>query len=402
MDGKELLERKVSPAAQPRGIEPGERLFAPAIPSLSPWMLLPRRPRAAAPYPLDDPSVRFYYFARNGIYALARLWGLAGREILFPAYFHGVELEALLAAGVRPKFYPVGPRMQVDPAEVVARIGPDTRAIYLIHYVGFPGPVDELAEVCRERELLFVEDCALALLSCVGDRPLGTFGDAAIFCLYKTLPTPNGGAVVVRRGGPLGLPPGEQPPLASTLAPILGSLLEGAEVRGGAAGRLLRSSVRLAARSLTRPLRGHRVPTGTQHFDRAHVGLAMSHLSRVVIGSQDFARIVERRRRNYFHLLGKLRGIAPPIFGELPPGVCPLFYPLQVGDKASALARLRAKGVDAVDFWRVAHPAVPAGAFPEAESLRRTVLEIPCHQDLEPADVERISACVAKAVEDRR
>ena len=43
---------------------------------------------------------------------------------------------------------------------------------------------------------------ALSLLSEVGGRPLGAFGDYAVFCLYKTLPVPNG-ALLVANGSNL-------------------------------------------------------------------------------------------------------------------------------------------------------------------------------------------------------
>src|SRR5438093_13551484 len=106
------------------GIEPEldrhrERFFAPAYPSLSLRMLLPPPRSADVPFPFSNPGARYFYLARNGIYALARLWGLNGREILFPAYFHGVELEALLQAGVRVRFYPVREGMHVQVDDVV-------------------------------------------------------------------------------------------------------------------------------------------------------------------------------------------------------------------------------------------------------------------------------------------
>ena len=400
MDGEKSAARELAPAwAAPLAhVSSGAQLVATAIPTLSPGMLRGRRRRSAAPFPLDDPGLRTFFFARNGIYALARLWSLSGKEVLFPSYFHGVELEALLAAGVVPRFYPVHGRMEVNPAEVIERIGPETRAVYLIHYAGFPGPVEELAAACRERGILLLEDCALSLLSCLGDRPLGSFGDASIFCFYKTLPTPDGGAVLLRRGGPIGLPEGLPPSPASTLAPMVGSLLQRAEVRGGAPARLVRGAIRAFGKAASRSLALERVATGTQHFDRAHLGLAMSAVTRRIIDAQPFAAIVEKRRRNFFHLLGRLRSQAAPVFGELPPSVCPLFFPLQVRDKRAVMARLHRRGVEAIDFWGVAHPSVSAGAFPESEQLRRTVLEIPCHQDLEPGDVERVADAVVEAL----
>src|SRR5260370_5676130 len=186
------------------GVELPERrneLFATAYPVLSPSMVWPRRRHPELPFPFNHPSARYFYFARNAIYALARHWNLAGKEVLFPSYFHGVELEALLAAGVHVRFYPVRQGMRVNLDEVVSLIRDRTRVIYLIHYLGFPGPVRELSELCRHRNLLLIEDCALALLSRHEERLLGSWGDAAIYCLYKSLPVPNGGAIVLRRGG---------------------------------------------------------------------------------------------------------------------------------------------------------------------------------------------------------
>ena len=79
---------------------------------------------------------------------------------------------------------------------------------------------------------------------------------------------------------------------------------------------------------------------------------------------------------------------------ELKPGICPLFYPMALPDKAAAMARLLARGVETVDFWRVRHPAIQLGEFPEADRLRETVLELPVHQDLSPADAEHVASCV--------
>jgi dTDP-4-amino-4,6-dideoxygalactose transaminase len=122
----------------------------------------------------------------------------------------------------------------------------------------------------------------------------------------------------------------------------------------------------------------------------------MSPLSALVLRNLDYASIVAARRRNYFLLLGRLRDLAPPVFGELPPGVCPLFYPFVTDDKSGVAERLAARGVETVDFWRTHHPSCPPGEFPEVDALRRRVLELPVHQDLAPEDM----AFVARAVEE--
>ncbi len=374
-------------------------IFATAMPTLWPHMIVPAARRAVLPYPFSAPGVRYFYFARNGVYEIVRHLELQGQEVLFPAYCHGVELEALLAAGARPKFYPVRAGMRVEVDEVAALIGPETKAIYLIHYVGFPGPVVELRRLCDERELWLIEDCALALLSRQGEQPLGSFGDASVFCLYKTVPAPNGGAVILRGVETAKLSAGQPPSLASLVSQTAVSLLLNFEMRSGVLGHKLRQTALALGKATLQTSRADRVATGTQHFDPAHVGLAMSDFSLAVIAAQDCAAVVERRRRNYLYLFAQLRELLPPIFAELPAGVCPLFYPLQAGNKLSLMARLRANGVETIDFWRERHPAILPEVFPEVEQLRQSVIWLPCHQDLTPAAVERLATVAQQAIQ---
>ncbi len=391
---------RCSPPAPPAQERRGALQYVPALPTLWPSMLL-GGPRAAPPFPFEAPAVRFYYFARNAIWTLARVLMLHQGEVLAPAYHHGVEIEALLDAGAQVRFFRVGPRMQVDPDDVARLINPRTRAVYYIHYLGFPGPSAALRALCDERGLSLVEDCALALFSRDGERPLGTFGDASVFSLYKTLPLPNGGALALNGPLPRGLPEPPEPPLASTLSHLAFALLSNLELRGGSLGRAARGALRSAGRGLVGAAGVDRVPTGTQHFDCGCADLGMSALSRRIALAQDFAGVVERRRRNFFLLLAQLREVAPPVFNELPPGVCPLFYPLRVADKLGVAERLRERGIETVDFWRRGHPTCALGGFPDAEALRREVLEVPIHQDLSPQVMARLAAAVRDAARGR-
>jgi hypothetical protein len=195
-------------------------------------------------------------------------------------------------------------------------------------------------------------------------------------------------------GGKLSSLPDVSPaPLTSTTSHLIGSLLSNLELRTGDLGRRVRQALRESSRRFVRRAKIERVSTGTQHFDLGAVHLGMSAASHLVLRNQNYAEIVERRRRNYFLLYAMLRDVAPPVTGELKPGVCPLFYPVAVEDKAGAMARLLARGVETVDFWRLRHPALPLGAFPEVDQLRETVLELPVHQDLSPADAEHVAVC---------
>jgi dTDP-4-amino-4,6-dideoxygalactose transaminase len=137
------------------------------------------------------------------------------------------------------------------------------------------------------------------------------------------------------------------------------------------------------------------------HQDLGPADVGISPLSRFLALRADFPEIVRRRRANYERLAALLGDVAPPATGALRPGVCPLFYPLRCVDKDRVRASLAREGIEAVDFWRTGSP-LARGAFPEAEELRRQVLELPVHQDLGPADVAALADAVRRALRAER
>ncbi|HEX8909449.1 MAG TPA: DegT/DnrJ/EryC1/StrS family aminotransferase [Anaeromyxobacteraceae bacterium] len=368
-----------------------------ALPTLSPRLLAPRLRAAPAPFPLGGVEARRYYFARNAVWQAARMLGLAGHEVLVPAYHHGVEVEALEAAGAAPRFVRVDAEMRLDLAHLEGSIGPRTRALYVIHYLGFPQPLDEVMALARRRGLPVIEDCALALLSRDGAVPLGSRGDAGVFCLYKSLPVPNGGVLALNRE--LDAPaPARAAPLASTLSHATGSFLAHLALRHGPAGASVREGLRRAQRAVRSATGLRPLATGTMHFDPAAADVGMSWLSRLILENLDYEAIVEARRRNWSLLFARLRELAPPVQHELPPGVCPLFYPLLVDDKPRTAAQLAARGIETIEFWNVGHPACDLGGFPEVAALRRRVLELPLHQDLGPDDMAYLASAVEEVL----
>jgi dTDP-4-amino-4,6-dideoxygalactose transaminase len=374
---------------------PQLRLFATPYPTLRWRMTLPRGWRKSPPFPFDNQALHYFYMARNGIYALAKLWNLANQEVLFPAYFHGIEIESLLAARVKLKFYPVHSGMRVDVDEIGARISPSTRAVYMIHYVGFPGPVQEVSELCRRHGIRLIEDCALALLSKLGDQPLGSFGDAAIFNLYKTLPVPNGGALLVRLAGAARLPKASPPSLSSTMAYTATAAWRHLKFQTrGSTHRLLQQARKLAK---SRSDKLGVVQVGSEHFDLSQSDLAMSRLCHWILAAQDFPQIVARRRRNYQRLMDHLKDLSPPVFPGLPRGVCPLFYPLQTRNKLKVIEHLFGHGVDAGNYWSQSLPILPEGNFPEVDALRQSIVELPCHQDFTTDDMDWIADLIRTA-----
>jgi len=373
-------------------LEPQARapeVFVPAFPTIRPEMMLRFGDNAVqAQYPFSAPTARYFYFARNAIWRVVKALGLDRGEVLVPAYHHGVEIEALIAAGARVRFYRIGAQCQVDIEDVAAKLRPETTALYLTHFLGFPGPVREMKDLAHEHGLPLIEDCALALFSADGGLPLGVTGDVAIFCLYKVLAVPDGGILVHNEryepatAAALAGDPLPRPPLASSLAVVTSSVLRNLALRGGRPGRALRGLVLGMGKRALSASRVEPVLAGTQHFNREHANLGISRLAEHLLRVQDVPEIVSRRRRNYLFLLERLGDLSAPLFEALPAGVVPLCYPLLVEDNRRVMEELVSRGVEAVDFWREGHPACDISGFPEVARLRTSVLEVPCHQDL--------------------
>jgi dTDP-4-amino-4,6-dideoxygalactose transaminase len=374
---------------------PKSRPYVPAEPTLG-WEHLRAAARPLTEHPFSADAVTWTHLGRGALYLAARVLGLEGREVLVPAYHHGVEVDALLAAGAQPAFYAVGTRWTVDVDDVERRIGPRTRAVLLTHFAGFPGPTGALRALADRHGLVLVEDCAQALLSVDGEIPLGSTGDAAIFSLRKTLPVPHGGALVFNGQRGYQLPALARPATGPTLRRLGRRMLLRGEFRLPNQG----SALRRLGRWFSHRFHGVRRPADERErrIRRELLGLGASPLVERIARAHVLARVVEQRRRNFFHLLGALRGVAPPLVSELPAGVCPLFYPLWVPDRDEVLARLRAENVEANEGWRTFHPRCDGDEFPDATRLRGHVVELPCHQDLGPAHVAHVARAAIRAL----
>ncbi len=327
------------------------------------------------PFPLAAAHGRsFFYLARNAIYHLVKTLRLGeGETVLVPDYHHGVEVAAIRAAGASVVFYPIDRRLQPD-LDVLAKLcksGP--RVLYVIHFLGWPQPMQEIAALCKERGILLIEDCALSLLSTHAGKPLGSLGDYAVFCLYKTLPLPNGGLLVENQGAPRQI---AAPDLArcgwlSLSSRCLELTLDWVRGRCGALGSGLASLKRGAGSALT-ALGIRRWPIGSMEFDPRQQSLAMSALCHRLFKRFDYQEIRQRRRRNFLRLSERLEGKATPLRTDLAEGVCPLFFPLLVtGRPGSEPAWLVGCAVPARARARAAHPPGPERRTTRTDGRRR-------------------------------
>ncbi len=352
-------------------------------PRLSVWPPLSpgahwHQPFVRLPFPLDDPRCRLFGRARHGLYrALERLVLEPDDEFLVPAYHHGSEIEALAQAGISCRFYDLDDDLQPQSAQLDALVAEGrTKGLYLIHYLGWPQDVPRWRAWCDERSLLLVEDAAQAWLASRDGKPLGSWGDVSLFCLYKTFGLADGAALL-----------SQSAPGADTDDKLTrGSL---AVLKRHAAWMESRSALLATA---TAPLRGD--GSYDPRFDFAlgdpralPARATLSLLPRVAR-----AEAAAERRANYQTLLDQLGGMVPSPFDELPAGAVPFAFPISVRDKVGMLRRLEDHGVMGLDLWSRPHPSLQdPRAFAVAER-RATTIGLPVHQELRPKDLDRIAS----------
>ena len=331
--------------------------------------------RAAArelPFPFTDGSCVLFARGRQALWLGAIGLGVrTGDEVLVPAYHCGSEVEALTRSGATCVFYEATETLEPDEAVLDRLVTPRTRALFLIHYLGFPQDARRWRRWCDERGLLLIEDCAHAWLASADGRPVGALGDLAIFSFYKSLPLPDGAAVVS-----VGRTPRPSAPPNAALVPL---------ARKHAAWFLRRLRCR-RERFLRRPLRA------AEHEFALEKPVPPAPASLFLLRRLTTPDVAVRRRTNYSLLLDEFAHRVPSAFAKLPDGASPLVFPLEV--EGDAIERIRARGIAAEPLWPLLHPLLPADDFPAAVAWHRRFVALPVHQELTPSDVEDIAAAV--------
>ena len=363
-------------------------MYVAGWPSLNPGWFFETKSPEQKPFPLSAANRHYFYVARNGIYHLFRaLRFKKGETVLVPDYHSGNEVWAIRAAGASVVYYHINRNLEPDLAELeqLCRTH-NPKALYVIHFLGWPQPMAPLTELCRQRKLLLIEDCALSLLSESGGKALGSFGDYAVFCLYKTLPVPNGGLIVqnhnmVELNG-LDLQACSKLSVAGRSA---GLMMEWIRGRSEPVGNALFTIKGSAGRALSK-MRVSRVPVGDIGFDVSKVNLGMSSFCHGLLKRFDYEGIRRKRRENYMLLHQMLAGKTTLLLDDLG-DACPLFFPFLVSDKGAAARALWSKDIDAVEFWNYGDPEAKNPSR-DSQFLREHVLELPIHQDVTHAQLE--------------
>jgi len=123
-----------------------------------------------------------------------------GDEVLVPSLNFVAAANTIGHVGATPVFCDIEgeDRLNVDPDDIEAAIGPATRAVVVMHYGGHPCRMDAILALARRYDLAVIEDAAHAVGADLQGRACGAIGDVGCFSFFsnKNLPTGEGGMVV--------------------------------------------------------------------------------------------------------------------------------------------------------------------------------------------------------------
>jgi len=299
------------------------------------------------------------------------------------------------------------------------------KALVITHYFGFPQEhLAQLVQLCEKHSVALIEDCAHALFSSEGDEALGRFGRFAIFSPRKSLPLTEGGlmvkncakadAAVVSLASPDWLPRWQR---------LIYSMLQNlrsAERDAAAWQRFSRISCMVL---LSIPAVVIKVvkkfpfaerntwltadAEGEQAIPIYDVGMSTSASS--VMSKANPSSVRSIRRRNYAVWTQAVAAIAAnpgsreessirPLLPKLPPGCCPLYFPVVVNNPASVKQFLQQHDIECFNWWQHKHEAVNWERYPVAAQLKRCVVALPVHQKLTEAQILRAAKCLEQSL----
>ncbi len=345
----------------------------------------------------DGRTVIFTELGRAAILLAARLWGIGKEdEVLVPAYNCGSDISPLIATGARVSMYRVDSSVQIDFADLRRRITHRTRLIHVIHYFGRPTDLEDLATLCRSRNIKLLEDCALSLF-CANT---GRTGDGAIFSFHKTLATHGGGALTLRDTAE----PSCQLPPSHLIQTTRGAL---SLVRKWASRRLPAAppppalpSIPNASPALSQLFLPD-IPASYYCNPNAAVHQA-SRLSRGALRRANVSQIVQSRRAHYESLrrsLLNVDNISLPWTQALEDGISPLGLPVLVQDKPLWCNLLNVAGIPVSSWWSGCHKGLNWSDYPEALALKAQLILLPVHQGLENEHIAYIAHTVRRIAE---
>lgn len=108
-----------------------------------------------------------------------------GDEIICTTKTYWASIVPAMAFGATAVFCNIDEMMSMDVQDIERCITPRTKAIMVVHYLGYPCNMDAIMEIAKKHNLYVIEDVSHAQGGLYKGRKLGTFGDVSAMSMMS-------------------------------------------------------------------------------------------------------------------------------------------------------------------------------------------------------------------------
>lgn len=302
--------------------------------------------------------------------ALVALGLEPGDEVIIPTVTYIATANAVRYCGATPILVDVSPdTMNIDPARVEEKITSRTRGIIPVHLYGHPADMNALAVIARKHGLWLLEDAAEAHGAEVDGKRVGTLGCCATFSFFgnKIVTTGEGGMVTT-----------DNDALAAKL-------------------RLYRGQGVDPDRRYWFPVVGY-----NYRMTNIQAAIGLAQMETVETALKERQVIADKYNRALAHLGDQL------VLPTVRPGTRHVYWMytvfLREGEEAvrnAVMQSLDQAGIETRPVFYPMHVLPPyreAQAYPVADTWAQRGMNLPTHQFLSDADIERIAISLEQAI----
>lgn len=120
-----------------------------------------------------------------------------GDEVICPSMSYIATANSIKYVRATPVFAEVGEDYNIDPKHTESLITSKTKAILIVHQIGFPADIDAFKDICNRHNLILIEDAACAAGSSYKGKKIGSHSDLVCFSFHprKVISTGDGGMI---------------------------------------------------------------------------------------------------------------------------------------------------------------------------------------------------------------
>ena len=121
-----------------------------------------------------------------------------GDEVITTPITFAASANCALYCGARPVFADINPETyNISPESIKEHLSANTKAVVAVDFTGQATELNEISALCKEHNLVLIEDAAHSLGTVYDGRPVGSIADMTTFSFHpvKTVTSGEGGAV---------------------------------------------------------------------------------------------------------------------------------------------------------------------------------------------------------------